>query len=338
MPNPSYINSTNLAANFSLPLDKTNYSKDISTQYARGIQKVSNSKDSIAVTSYSEQPVLAFDCNVNSNINHSGNVSLNERMYKAKNSMPDSKKAIMISCDSQFDLLKTGCQVFFTHSPNSFKKNTFSQLTYEQKEYLYLFFALFNFILTSDLTKIDKKKSYEEFNDFFKKILKYKCDTSILDGTTTKKVEQALKFQKMAKDLLSKYSETKNGLSFSNYIKQLALKELYAHFNKYDIKQNIIDSKIKNGRLFSPNFNIFYNKRMLTINNEKDILMRFNNIVSLEFMIFDTLNRSYEKIVEDTAPSAPPESLMPDFQNVNIIGWKPEYRLEFQPQYINKNP
>lgn len=87
----------------------------------------------------------------------------------------------------------------------------------------------------------------------------------------------------MAKDLLSKYSETKNGLSFSNYI-----------------KQNIIDSEIKNGRLFSPNFNIFYDKRMLTINNEKDILMRFNNIVSLEFMIFDTLNRSYEKIVEDT--------------------------------------
>lgn len=169
MPNPSYINSTKLAANFSLPLDKTNYSKDISTQYARGIQKVSNSKDSIAVTSYSEQSVLAFDCNVNSNINNSGNVSLNERMYKAKNSMPDSKKAIMISCDSQFDLLKTGCQVFFIDSPDSFKKNTFSQLTNEQKEYLYLFFALFNFILTSDLTKNHKKNHMKNLMIFLKK-------------------------------------------------------------------------------------------------------------------------------------------------------------------------
>lgn len=338
MPNPSYINSTKLAAKFSLPLDKTNYSKDISTQYARGIQKVSNSKDSIAVTSYSEQPVLAFDCNVNSNINNSGNVFLNERMYKAKNSMPDSKKAIMISCDGQLDLLKKRSRVFSTHSLDSFKKNTFSQLTNEQKEYLYLFFALFNFILTSDLTDNDKKNTYEEFNIFFKKILKYECDTSILNGTTTKKVEQALKFQKIAKDLLTRYSETKNGLSFSNYIKQLALTELYAHFRKHDIKQNVIDHEIKNGRFFSPKFNILYDKRMLIINNENDILMRFNNIVSLEFMIFDRLNRSYEKIVEDTAPSAPPESLMPDFQNVNIIGWKPEYRLEFQPQYINKNP
>lgn len=89
----------------------------------------------------------------------------------------------------------------------------------------------------------------------------------------------------MAKDLLSKYSETKNGPSFSNYIKQLALTELYAHFKKHDIKQNIIDREIKNGRLFSPSFNIFYYKRMLTINNEKDILMRFNNIVILEFLI-----------------------------------------------------
>lgn len=141
MPNPSYINSTKLAASFSLPLDKTNYSKDISTQYARGIQKVSNSKDSIAVTSYSEQSVLAFDCDVNSNINHSGNVSLNERMYKANNSMPDSKKSIMISCNSQFDLLKIGYQVFFTHSSDSFKKNTFSQLSNEQKNIFISFFS-----------------------------------------------------------------------------------------------------------------------------------------------------------------------------------------------------
>lgn len=47
---------------------------------------------------------------------------------------------------------------------------------------------------------------------------------------------------------------------------------------------------------FLQSFNILYDKIMSTINNEKDILMRFNNIVSLEFMIFNTLNRSYKKL------------------------------------------
>lgn len=175
----------------------------------------------------------------------------------------------------------------------------------------------------------------------------------------------------MAKYLLTRYSEiiNKNGLSFADYIKQLALTELYAHFKGYDIEQSIIDREIENGQLFSAGFNIFYDKRMETINNEEDILMRFNHIVNCEFIAFNSLNfsnkcgieqagssditqnhndgNSYKQSIENNKgifqqPSdeaiTPLETLAANFQNVKyIMGWKPEYRLEFQPEYSPKN-
>lgn len=92
-------------------------------------------------------------------------------------------------------------------------------------------------------------------------------------------------------------------MSFADYIKELALIELYAHFKRYDIEQSIIDSEIKNGQLFSKGFNLFYEKRMLTINNEEDILMHFNNIVNCEFIAFNIVNFSHKYAIEEAASS-----------------------------------
>ncbi|HGJ5877216.1 MAG TPA: hypothetical protein ACHBX0_13685 [Arsenophonus sp.] len=37
-------------------------------------------------------------------------------------------------------------------------------------------------------------------------------------------------------------------------------------------------------------YNIYYHKTMLAINNEQEILLRFNNIVNYDFIIFNMLN------------------------------------------------
>ncbi|WGL98970.1 hypothetical protein QE177_03475 [Arsenophonus sp. aPb] len=372
MPNPSCINKASLTANFSQPIGQTNYPEDTSNVYVSKIQKVGNSnRDSIAGISHSKQSISVFNDKGNSSINNSNTVLLSERIYKAKIKMPDQKTAILMSFDRQLDRLEKSSQLILNQCLEIFKKHSFSQLNKKQKEYLYIFIALNNFILTSDLVKNNKKKIYEEFNDFFKKVVDYKCDITILNGTTTSYVKDALKFQKIAKYLLTRYSETinKNGLSFSDYIKELALTELYAHFKQYGIEQSIIDSEIENGQLFSAGFNIFYDKRMLTIKNEEDILMRFNNIVNCEFIAFNSLNFSNKYGIEEIAASditqnhnndnscaqsiennkgifqqlsdeasAPLETLATNFQNVKyIMGWKPEYRLEFQPEYNPKN-
>ncbi|HGJ5877867.1 MAG TPA: hypothetical protein ACHBZ9_01955 [Arsenophonus nasoniae] len=372
MPNPSCISKASLTANFSQPIDPTNYPEDTSNVYVSKILKVSNSnKDSIAGIVYPKQPNIVVNHRIDSNIDKSDTVSLSERIYEAKIKMPDQKTAIVMSFDRQLDRLEKSSQLILNRCMEIFKKHSFNQLNKKQKEYLYIFIALNNFILTSNLVKNNKKKIYEEFNDFFKKVVDYKCDISILNGTTTSYVKDALKFQKMAKYLLTRYSETinKNGLSFADYIKELALTELYANFKQYGIEHRIIDSEIENGQLFSAGFNIFYDKRMLTINNEADILMCFNNIVNCEFIAFNSLNFSNKYGIEAAAASditqnhhnynfctqsiennkgifqqlsdeasAPLETLATNFQNVKyIMGWKPEYRLEFQPEYNPKN-
>ncbi|HGJ5892623.1 MAG TPA: hypothetical protein ACHBZA_15435 [Arsenophonus apicola] len=369
---PSCINKASLVANFSQPIDQTNCSEDTSNRYVSKIQKVSNSNsDSIAGISHSKQSISVFNDKCDSSINKSNNVLLSERMYKAKIKMPDQKTAIVMSFDRQLDLLEGKSQLILNRFLEIFKKHSFSQISKKQKEHLYIFIALINFILTSSLVKNNRKKIYEEFNDFFKKILDYKCDITILNGTTTSCVKDALKFQKMAKYLLTRYSETINtdGLSFAHYIKELALTELYAHFKQYGIEQSLIDREIENGQLFSAGFNIFYDKRMATLNNEEDILMRFNNIVNCEFIAFNALNFSNKYDIEQPGSSditqnhnndnscaqsiennkgifqqssveasAPLETLATNFQNVKYItGWNPEYRLEFQPEYNPKN-
>lgn len=369
---PSCINKASLAANFNQPIAQTDYSEDTSNRYVNKIQKVSNSNnDSIAGISYPKQPISVLNDRGDSNINKSDTILLSKRIYEAKVKMPDQKTAIVMSFDRQLDQLEKKSQLILNRCLEIFKKHSFSQISKKQKEYLYIFIALINFILTSSLVKNNRKKIYEEFNDFFKKILDYKCDISILNGTTTSYVKDALKFQKMAKYLLTRYSEiiNTNGLTFARYIKELALTELYCHFKQYDIEQSVIDREIENGQLFSSGFNIFYDKRMATINNEEDILMRFNHIVNCEFIAFNSLNFSNKYGIEKAGASdiaqshnddnsyrlsiknnkvtfqqpldeaiAPLETLATNFQNVKyIMGWKPEYRLEFQPEYSPKN-
>ncbi|HGJ5877215.1 MAG TPA: hypothetical protein ACHBX0_13680 [Arsenophonus sp.] len=81
-----------------------------------------------------------------------------------------------MSFDRQLNLLEKNSQDILNYCMKIFKKHSFNQLTNKQKEYLYIFIALMNFILTQN----NKKQIYKDFEVFL--ILEYKCDISILDG------------------------------------------------------------------------------------------------------------------------------------------------------------